>query len=287
MASREPEQAERRTRLDSRDLRELGIADAPHVEWDELRDMLDEQWQAGQHVSIFAPTEGGKTHLIRYGLLPLWTRYPVMWVRFKPRDETTEGWGVKVQRFPVAERLKYRLRGRDSAKWESDPEHYLLQLPAYRHQSGARDGKTESWSRARDICAEVLDRSYREGGWVLVIDEVRALSDRNPPHLDLGAYLENCWQRGRSQPLTVIAAAQQPAWAPTSMYDQPRFVFLGRVLDEARFERIGEMGGNSKEIEQIIPTLRGAGDPEGPEFLVVDRWSGEMWVTVAPSGPGR
>jgi hypothetical protein len=247
-----------------------------------MHGILKEEWAAGQHVSIFAPTEGGKTHLIRYGLLPLWQRYPVLWVRFKPRDDSTEGWGIKVQRYPVAERLKYRVRRRESEAWRDDPEHYLVQLPGYRFDPSAPEDRSESWRNARRICGEALDRAYREGGWVLVLDEVRALTGKAPPALNLEAMLENCWQRGRTQPLTVIAAAQQPAWAPTSMYDQPRWVFLGRQLDEARWERIGEMGGNSKLIMELLPTLRGARDGAGPEFLVVDRWSGDMWITVAP-----
>jgi hypothetical protein len=271
----------RHAELTAADYRELehGI---PRVEWEEMAAELHEEWHAGQHFSIFSPTEGGKSHLIRYGLLPLWQRYPVLWVRFKPKDDSTEGFGTLVQRYPVIERAKYQVRGRDSDRWDDDPEWYLLQLPGYRFSPTAREDRSDAWQRARDICGDALDRAFREGGWVLVVDEVKALSGKRPPSLDLGAVLEHCWERGRNQPLTVIAATQQPAWAPSSMYDQPRYVALGRSLDEGRHERLAELGGNTDAIEAVLPTLLGRNDPAGPEFLVVDRWSGSMWITVAP-----
>src|SRR5437870_13923593 len=87
------------------DLRELESG-VPRVEWDEMHDILDERWHAGQHFAIFSPTEGGKSHLIRYGLLPLWKRYPVLWIRFKARDDTTPGFGTQVDRYPIIERAK-------------------------------------------------------------------------------------------------------------------------------------------------------------------------------------
>lgn len=299
MASRPPPWvfARRRTagrppepRFTDEELGQLGVdtGSIPRIPWEEFRDDVlhrkvvrgqDAGWEAGQHASIFAPTGGGKTYLIRHGLLPLWQKYPVLWIQFKPRDGTMDGWGRRAHEYPGwDQRLRYRFRGLRSERWQRDPEHFLVRLPAYRWSNTTKQ-ESEAWQRARRIAGEALDRAYREGGWVVVIDEVRALADGKAPALSLSSVLENSWQRGRSQPLTVIAGTQQPASAPSSMYDQPRWVFFGRQLDIGRHERIGEIGGDVEAVRAALPTLKGSRDPDGPEFLAVDRDSGEMWIT--------
>jgi hypothetical protein len=246
------------------------------VSWDQFEPILHERWEAGQHASVFAPTDGGKTYLIRHGLLPLWQRYPVLWLKFKPNDATLDGMKNRVREYPGTDRrLKYRLRKLDSEKWAQDPEWFIVELPTYEWRATQ---PSEGVRRAREAAGKCLDRAYHEGGWVIVLDEVRAFSDVEPPALQLRPLLENNWQRGRSQPLTVIAATQQPANAPSSMYDQPRWVFLGRTLDQGRHERIGEIGGHTEAIQEILPTLRHR------EFLIVDRREGDMWITMV-DGP--
>jgi len=275
VASRPPE---RLTRAEAAALLEpSSYYDRPSASgWEGFDEYVDQEWQAGQHVSIFAPTEGGKTHLIRHGLLPHWQRYPVLWLRFKPRDRTLGGWGIPVNEYPDQwARLKYANRRADSPHWHRDPEHFLIRLPAYRW-SGDPKRESESWQKARKIAGEALDQAFRDGGWVVVLDEVRAFSDGKEPSLSLSSVLENNWQRGRDQPLTVIAATQQPASAPSSMYDQPRWVFLGRTLDVGRYQRISELGGDTEAIKAALPTLG------FQEFLAVDRHEGAMWRVKAP-----
>jgi hypothetical protein len=270
------------------DLNQLGLNDdgeeVERVPWEEHFAYLEENWATAdehnrpnaQHCSIFAPTDSGKTHLIRRGLLPLFQRYPVLWVLYKPRDATIGGMGRKVRSFPTwDQRVRYSTRPVDSPKWESDPEWFVLMLPGFRWTASSKH-ENASWVRARKLAGEAIDRAFREGGWVLVIDEVRAFSDAEPPSLALSAVLENSWQRGRSQPLTIIAATQAPSKAPYSMYDQPRHVYLGRTLDVGRFQRISEIGGNTELIKQILPTL------EAREFLYVDRRNNVMMIVTAP-----
>lgn len=271
--------------LTDEDLRELGFADEEdedvmdeaevrRVPWSFHERWLDENWKAGGHVSIFAPNDGGKTHLIRRGLMRFWQRYPALIVQYKRRDSALEGFGKAVQEFPSPDlRLKYQLRGVDHPKWETDPEWFRLKLPPY---TWSPRRNTPSYERARRICGEAIDRCMKEGGWVLVVDEVRRVADPRPPGLGLEAPLENVWQAGRSEPVTLIGATQQPASAPSSMYDQPAHVYLGRTLDVGRHERLGEIGGNTKLIKATLPSLA------NHEFLFVHRQGGEMWIVKAP-----
>lgn len=252
------------------------LGDVPRMPWAQHLAWLDEHWQAGWHVSIFAPNGAGKTHLIRRGLMPFWQRYPVLILQYKKTDPALEGFGKPVREFPGADlRLKYQLRGVDHPSWSKDPEWFRLKLPAYRWTP--RRGASPSYETARRLAGEAIDRCYREGGWVLVVDEVRRIADPRPPGLGLEAPLENIWQAGRSEPVTLIGATQQPASAPSSMYDQPWGVYLGQTLDVGRHERLGEIGGNTKLIKATLPTLR------RHEFLFVDRYEGEMAIVKAPA----
>jgi hypothetical protein len=282
------------TQLTREDLRQLGLEDdaeegaefeeeedggeelVPRVPWEEHFAWLVENAEAGDHTSIFAPTKGGKTHLIRFGLLPLWQRYPVLWIRFKQKDKTLRQLGKVVHAYPSwDQRLRYQARGINSPKWETDPEWFILALPQYRWSPSSK-AESPAWQRARRIAGVALDRAYAEGGWVVVVDEVRGLAGKDAPALALEAVLENQWQRGRDQPLTVIAGTQQPANAPGSMYDQPAHVYLGQTGDVGRHQRLSEIGGDTETIKAVLPTL------QLHEFLYVNRFTRRMEIVKAP-----
>lgn len=251
------------------------------VRWSEHVGFLEDYWAAGQHCSIFAASDGGKTHLI-VNLLPLWQRYPVLFFKAKPKDATLGRLGHTVKEFPGSgARLKYEIRRRtapNSPAWVRDPEWYVLQLPTYKWSGRRQNPELE---RARRLAGQAMDRAYREGTWVLVFDEVKVLAGREDPHLNLPAPMTIVWEQGRSQPVTVIAGTQSPSLAPPPMYDQARHIYLGRITDEYRQDRLGEIGGASKRIRAILPTLRAR------EFLYVftGRERGErdqMYVIQAP-----
>src|SRR5437016_9003059 len=133
----------------------------PRVEWEPFFLWLCANWQAGEHVSIIAPTGAGKTHLVRYGLLPCWQRYPVLIVQFKPRDPALAGLGREVKHFPSRiDRLPYETRRFDSPKWQTDPEWFRLRLPSYRFSTR---GEPASYRQARRMGGEAVDRSYWQG----------------------------------------------------------------------------------------------------------------------------
>ena len=123
----------------------------PRIEWESFYGWLCDNWKAGQHVSIFAPNQLGKTHMIRYGLLPCWQKYFVLIVQFKPKDPALAGLGRQIRHFPNRlDRLPYETRGLNSPKWEKDPEWFRLRLPGYRWSAnGGREG--QSYRSARRL----------------------------------------------------------------------------------------------------------------------------------------
>lgn len=246
------------------------------VPWDEHAEYLDREWEPGAHCSIFAPTSGGKTYLIRRGLLPLWQRYPVLYFDLKPKAKTAAGMGRIVRGYPTAaDRLRYKVRPLDSDKWDTDPQWFRLRPPVYRWSPDPRR-EDETWRRARAVVGEAIDRAMHDGGWVLVADDCQTITDPESPSLSLKAPMVNAWRNGREQPLTIIAATQQPAGAPSQMYDQPDFIYLGRTGDSRRHYRLAEIGGDIELIEATLPTL------ERHEFLFCRKGGDDLMIVQAP-----
>lgn len=255
--------------------------DIPYLEWRDFEPMLAAELEGGEHVSIFASTGDGKTHLIRWGLLPFYRRDPVLILDVKRDRGTLRGCGTRVQRFPSWLQLqKYRNRRLDSEAWERDPEVWRLCPPLYRW-SGR--GASREREQARLVVGQSIDRVLHEGGWVLVADDATLITDPRPPGLDLGAPMRAAWKMGRDRPLTVIAATQQPAGVPTEMYDQATHIFLGGTDDERRHERLAEIGGNRRLLQLVVATLN------EKEFLYVHgrRRQGQRAMAVVVAPPAR
>jgi hypothetical protein len=214
------------------------------VSWAEHRAYLDEHWEPGQHVSVIAPTgRGGKSFLITRGLLPLWHEARVLYLDVKDSDTTLFRFGHRVRHFPS------RLR----QDFYPSPLWFRLHVP-----SALGGGPSES-EQSR-VVYQAMAAAYKQKGWVIVADEVSVLS----ADLNLTKPLRDIWKRGRSQ-VTLIAATQSPRWVPGEMYDQPTYLYLGRLNAEGN-KRLGEIGGtiDYREIRQILAGVR------AHEFLFID-----------------
>jgi|SRR5579884_1674875 len=235
------------------------------IPWRQHRAWLDQHWHAGQHVSIVAATGGGKSYLIRHGLLPLWRQYRTLLIDVKGDDATYAGYGVPVTRIPEAE------LSREGPRPAGQGERlYRLIVPEFEYQPGRPD--RVGLRKAQEVAGRAIDQAYKSGLWVVVLDEARAVVD-SPQSFGLGlrGLVENIWQRGRSRGVTLIAATQQPLWMPSSFYTQPSLIYLSRML-EPPTEHFREVGGNSRVIREVVTRL------ERYEFLVIERDSGRMAI---------
>jgi hypothetical protein len=100
---------------------------------------------------------------------------------------------------------------------------------------------------------------YEEGGWVVVFDEIRDVTDPQSSRfrgLDLLGQVDLLYRKGRYRNVSIVAATQSPRWAPPAFYDQASFAWIGRIRDELRQKRLLEIGGLSKSELSYISTLK-------------------------------
>lgn len=191
-------------------------------------------------MSILGPTGSGKTHLILKGLLPLWDNrerpkdaYRVLFLDAKERDPILKGFATQVDKFPS----KIDRRFRSSRPW------FRLKIPSLLLGSTRDEQRFTVYNALRQL--------YREGDWLLVMDEVRPLVN-----LNLTDYLIELWERGRSANVTVIAGTQAPRFLPGHLYDQVSHFYAGRSLDDRTRIRLREIGGKSANIRAAVEGLR-------------------------------
>jgi hypothetical protein len=196
----------------------------------------------------------GKTHLIVYGLLPLCVDDRVLIIDNKGDDPVLNAAGAK----PVR---KIPRRMRRSAFGNGKPKDDWYRLVVY-----------DDLSRAQDQVGEAIRQVYKEGEWVVVIDETRAIADPRSPGLGLQPELDRLWLRGRSRKIPVIASTQAPRWVPSSFYDQCQFVWCSRIRDDRAHLRIQEIGSMTKAYIPHIANIRKR------RWLYMDDEEADTWL---------
>lgn len=234
----------------------------PHKSWDEVRQDIYGRWHPKQapHHSIVCITGGGKSYLYTRGLLPMrgWRRNVI--IDIKGDDETLEDVGKRVRQLPNKEHWYDKLNRK-----HNEPDSQWYRLVVY-----------DDWEKAREQVRKALAQTYSQGNWTIYIDETRHLTDPRVPSLNLRNYLEQIWMRGRSRGVEVVASTQAPRWVPSSFYDQPSFVWIGRINDERAHQRLREIGGLRRTHLPIIQRL------QKRQFLVVGDGGDYTAITKVP-----
>jgi hypothetical protein len=227
----------------------------PTREWDEVIHRVNKLWkpELAPHHSIFGQNGSGKTHLIVHGLLPLCQGDNVCIFDNKGDDPVINAAGARrVRQLPS--RLRRTL---DNDK----PKEGWFQLVV-----------SDDTERARDQCGRALEQIYKEGNWIVVLDETRAISDPRSPGLGLQPLLDRLWLRGRSRHISVVAATQAPRWVPTSFYDQCQFAWCSRIRDERAHQRVMEIGSMTRAHIPHIARIRKR------RWLYMDDEEEETWL---------
>jgi hypothetical protein len=198
-------------------------------------------YRAGQHLSIIAPTEGGKTTLA-YELLDATATkdLPALVAVMKPQDDTIDAF---------TRRTKFRI----VHDWPAPPsvmrpgkQRGYVVWPTFTEDLDGDD------VRHAAIFQRMLRKSYLKGDRIVFADEVFSLQNEYGLRRDL----DRVWTKGRSMRCGLWGATQMPAFVSGHMYSQAEHLFLGHDPDERRRDRFGEIGGlDPKRIEAIVEQL--------------------------------
>lgn len=187
--------------------------------------------------------------MITRGLLPLWSDYRVLFIDIKDRDLTL----MPKRGQPFFKHNVSRMPSRLQVDMSSSPKWFRLHV-----KSGLAG---QSLYQQQAVVYDALARAFKQRDWLIVGDELAFLAN----DLKLMSALRDIWKRGRSN-VTFIAATQSPRWVPAEAFDQPRFLFLGRLGAEGN-KRLGEIGGtvDYKVVRAALARV------QRHEFLFLDR----------------
>lgn len=242
---------------------ELEKPDArPDVVTIDRETFLRDYWyyRPGEHVTILAPTGGGKTHL-GYQLLATTAseRLPAIVFVMKPRDGTVTKFQKRVkfrtvrQWPPPAGRLRAKPRG-----WVLWPRT-------------AFDPAVDE-ARHRVIFRRAILDSYRRGNRILFADETYSLEEE----LGLSSELRTVWTKGRSMDCGLWAATQRPAYIGKWAY-QAHHLFIANDPDDDARRRLSEVGAavDKALVRRVVASL------QKHEFLYVNRDDRTMAIIQA------
>ena len=212
----------------------------PEVSWPVVRSRLLRLWKVrdAPHHSIMGQTRSGKSYLTRYGILETckWDR--VLFIDGKGDDPTLTGLGRVVNRFPT--RMS---RGTKKLMEEDHPMGNWFRLVT-----------SSDFSVARNQVGEALESVMREGDWIVVVDELRYVTDTRAPGLNLAPQWEAIILRGGSRGVGAVNLTQEPRWVRGSFYTQGSFYWISRIEDEAAQKRVAEIG-SSRALLSYLATI--------------------------------
>lgn len=218
---------------------------------------LNEVWDygAGEHVTVLAPSGGGKTHLgyqlLEKTITPELTGVVLV---MKPRDET-------VMKFSVKNKLRIvrdwpPTGGNAVAKvFREKPKGWVL----WPRETGDPDADDE---RHEAIFRRAIRDRYRKGNTIIFADETYSLEKE----MGLGTDLNRVWTKGRSMGTGLWAASQRPRHISLWAY-QSHHLFIAKDPDEQAKKRLAEIGGGI-DPDVVLATIDKL---ERYEFIYINR----------------
>lgn len=226
----------------------------PEVPFPLVAGRLQRHWspvQANPHQVLLAQTRGGKSYLIRRGILPVipYGRVVVIDVKLGG-DATWEGWGNDVAELAPG-------FGIGDNGW---PRYRIMVAPG-------DDGKEQ--------VRRVLDQIAAEGETVIVIDDARRVTDARAPGFGLGNVVDHLLLEGAALGITVILGANSTAWATTALKDQCAVIWIGHTRTATMRDNFADLAGLPKsvrpELDHIAPRRWLYSDYAGDEGLMLAR----------------
>lgn len=197
------------------------------VAWPDFVKRWPHQYKQDQHVTIIGPTDCGKTILAQQLVVP---RGHVVATGVKYADEsldrlTKDGW--------------HRIE-----RWKDRPKtaERLLLWP-----------KVSDPNEVAKVCGErfteMLNRIYKDGKWCIWTDELRYLTD----NCGMGRIYRTMYVTARSNKISLVSAAQRPAWVPLEAYSQAQHLFIHRTGFEDDLKKM--LGGHARGLIETVNQL--------------------------------
>lgn len=207
------------------------------------------KWKQGEHLTALGPTGTGKTTFL---VAALKKRDNVIFFATKKKDNTVDR--LAKQGYKIVSDYK-----------EINPEvhtRYILKPPFPNVDA------LELKRLHQQIFRDALMYVFRSGGWCIVADEIRYLTDT----LKLQNEMELEWLQGRSLAITVACATQRPRSIPLEAYDQATHLVFWRDSDKQNQQRIAEISGVDIDPREL---MREVANLPPHELLYVNTRTGE------------
>lgn len=217
----------------------------------ERQDFLDNYWayQPGEHVTITAPTQNGKTTWL-FQLLQAtdtsWCKIPPVVMVAKPQDPVPAKW---------LEALEYE----EVDKWPPKRKLFQAAPPGYalwpHHLKNAPP--EQNYAHLASAFTPAYQELFWKGNSIAVVDETYFHS----AVLGLDQLMTNHWTQGAGMGAGLWDATQKASGTvqghiPTFRYNSSEHTFLGFDPDERNRRRFGEIGGvDPRIVSDTVMTL--------------------------------
>lgn len=222
---------------------DAAVGGIPTVAWPTVQHYVNHAWdpENAPHHALIGLTGSGKTYLGINGILgTMCKRDRVLLLDTKQDDKLLMTAGRPVEAIPANPwyvGINRSKRQADRAFW------YRLVV-------------SDEYEKGRGQIFEALNRVYKEGDWVVFVDEMFDITSPRRPFFNLSPQIEQILRKGRSRRVSVVGATQSPAWVPRTFYDQASFAWIGRIRDKERQKRLVEIGGLTKEDLSVVSALK-------------------------------
>ena len=201
------------------------------VSWNAFNAYWKRSYKQSEHVIVIGPTGSGKTVLMRELVKP--RKYKVA-TGVKYKDDslqaliTDDGW----------KRVK---------DWSHKPKG-CSSVVLWPNEKRLDKVKVTQQRAFRKMFNDI----YINGGWCILIDELRVMSDI----LALKSELQHMYVAARSNNISLLAGGQRPRHMPLEAYSQSSHMFLFRTGDETDLARMGGLNGNNaKQVAATVADL--------------------------------
>jgi hypothetical protein len=214
-------------------------------------DFLQNYWdyEPGEHLMIFAPTQNGKTTLLFELLIRTATpTLPATVLVTKPRDKTVTAWTSRL-RFKTVREWPPPL----FTRLMDQPPGYVL-WPKFTMNPDVDDAHVAA---VMNTCLRAQyaagKKPHRKGHSITVADEVYALCEE----YKLTKPVVTILTKGGGMGVGEWGATQKPSHIPLWFYSQPTHLFIGCDTDKRARQRYGEISGNFDPalIDEVVRTL--------------------------------